>query len=650
MTPRPMRAVLAVVGLLGAWALVVAVVDLLDVAVVEAGWRRGLVLAATVLAAVLGATAVGAARRAPRLAAGSVVGAASVLLVGLSAAGLHGSRWGWFGLYSDSAFRTQMATRYAEHVALVDYGYRDLPAYYPPLVGWLQGRVSDLTGLAGWESVQPVQLVLAGLTPLLAYALWRQVTVPLLAAAVAALTAVWTAHPQKPDEWLVLSCLVPWWLLAVRDTRAPGVPRRPAWLLGVVLGLLLLVHTFYFLPMGVATLLALALDAVRRRRRGTPPRLPWPRSLVIGLVGVAVAAPYWVGAVAARLRLPSDDLQMRFSVPAGNIPPFPVPTDPLGVAGLAGLVWLVVVGGDRWRSGRPADRADRVDRADRADGVDEADRADRDLAGGLALALAGAVLTMGLGALAARHDIGLLTFKTRDLVTALLVTAAVVGAHQVLMRSRRVLPGRVVVAATTLLAVAGAAGAAHHFATHWATGTPALVAQTTRYPDGSFPEGRRGLGTVIPTLFVREGDPAVEEVRDAWRELSPLPIEEAVLVTSRVDLLATTPTYGFLAVKSIYSHPNGQWEARHALLREVAACPDPACAARLLRDNPYDAVDGLVLERDGEELLLRLKVDAFPDRTRSHHVVLPSAVLTGPEFRRRDLGRLTLVAVVPERE
>ncbi len=64
------------------------------------------------------------------------------------------------------------------------------------------------------------------------------------ASAVAALVSIWTAHPQKPDEWLVLSCLLPWWLLAVRDARAPGVRRWPAWRLGVVLGLLLLVHTY----------------------------------------------------------------------------------------------------------------------------------------------------------------------------------------------------------------------------------------------------------------------------------------------------------------------------------------------------------------------------------------------------------------------
>ncbi len=47
---------------------------------------------------------------------------------------------------------------------------------------------------------------------------------------------MWTADPHKPDEWLVLSCLLPWWLLAVRDVRAPRVERWSAWRLGVVLG------------------------------------------------------------------------------------------------------------------------------------------------------------------------------------------------------------------------------------------------------------------------------------------------------------------------------------------------------------------------------------------------------------------------------
>src|SRR3712207_3438029 len=104
---------------------------------------------------------------------------------------------------------------------------------------------------------------------------------------------------------------------------------------------------------------------------------------------------------------------------------------------------------------------------------------------------------------------------------------------------------------------------------------------------------------------------------------------------------------GFVAYKSIYSHPNGRFEDRVALLEEVAACPTSACAARLLRDNDADPVDGLVLQRDGESLVLPFMVDDFPDRTERAEVAFPDRVLEGPEFVRTELGRIVVIALRP---
>ncbi|WP_210648957.1 arabinofuranosyltransferase [Nocardioides sp. SYSU D00065] len=621
------RAALMVLASVVAASCAAAGVAVLDVRVAQSGWRLAVVLGATLSAALVAAALTLLGRRSPRLAAeaGVVLGAA--LLAGLSMAALDGTRWGWYGLFADSAFRTQMATRYAEGVALVDYGYRGLPAYYPPAVGWIQGRVADLTGMPGWAAVRPVQIAVGAAVPVLAYGLWLRVVGAPRAAAVAVLTALWCAHPQKPDEWVVLTCLVPWWLLAVRDVRTPGSPRPRAWALGIVLGLLVLVHTYYFLPLGIATLLALGSD-VLARRRGRSPRLPLPRALGIGAVALLVSSPYWAGAVLARLRLPSDSLQLRYAKPGGNEPVVvPDPWEPVGLAVLCGLAWLAWAAWRRWRGGR-----------------------DDLLAGGLALALAGALATLGVGALLERADVGVLAFKTNDLLEMLLVTCGVLGgAHllgHLLGRVRPGVPRRLASAAAAVAAAVATGTATHHVAVDWATGSPALVANTTRYPDGLRPAGAGDLEQQVPVLFVRADDPPAADVLAGWDRLRPaLPRSRTVLVTSRVDLLATTPVHGFLAFKSIYSHPNGRFEDRVELLREVAACPNPACAAGLLRDNPYDRVDGLVLERAGDQLTLRFMVDDFPDRTRREQVVFPADLFAAPWFERADVGRWTVLAV-----
>ncbi len=621
-----LRSAVLLAAVLCGWAASAWLVDAAGVSVVDPAWRDRLVLVLTTSTAAAAAAVALAARRRPGVAAAAGVAVAGVLLGAAGTAALHGTRWGWSGLYADSSFRTQMATRYAETPALVDYGYRDLPAYYPPAVGWVAGRLAALTGLAGWEAVKPVQLAVGVLVPLAAFLLWRPVVGALPGSAVAGLVTVWTAHPQKPDEWLVLACLLPWWLLVVRDVRAPGVARWPAWRLGLVLGALLLVHTYWFLPFGLATLLALGSDAVGHRRGGAA-RLPLLRALAIGAVGLAVSAVSWVPVVVARLRLPSDDLQLRYSWLDGNDLPLPSPYEPAQVAGIAGLAWLGWAASRRVRG--------------RGDGTGG-------LAGGLGLALAGCVVTLELGALAERAELGFLAFKTQDAVLAVLLTAGVLGAadgcRRLLARFDRAAAHLVPV----VLVAAAAATAAHHLADAWVTGRAALVAQTTRYPDGSVPTGRPGEKPVVGTLFVAADDPSVAEVRAAWRSLRPdLPLADAVLVTSRVDLLATTPVHGFLAYKSIYSHPNGRFADRRALLERVAGCPSSACAARLLRDNPFDAVDGLVLQRDGASLVLPLMVDDFPDRTRRIEVAFPDAVLRGPELSRTELGRVVVLALRP---
>jgi galactan 5-O-arabinofuranosyltransferase len=399
----------------------------------------------------------------------------------------------------------------------------------------------------------------------------------------------------------------------------------------------MLVHTYWFLPFGLATLLAIGYDAVQAHRGRRPaPRLPLRRALAIGAVGLAVSAVSWVPVVVARLRLPSDSLQLRYSHVGGNLPAFPSPFEASEVAGVVGLAWL---GEAAWRRLWRRDLDARTGR----------------LAGALALALAGCLATLGLGVLAERADVGLLAFKTQDALRTVLLSAGVLGSADWLRRSlarhesgQRTRLARGARLLPVVLTAAAAATAAYALADWWVTGRPALVAQTTRYPEGSVPTGDPTQEPYIRVLFVDSSDPSVAAVRSAWRSLRPdVPFSGAVLVTTRVDLLATTPVYGFVAYKSIYSHPNGRFEDRMALLEEVAACPTSTCAARLLRDNDFDPVDGLVLQREGTSLVLPFMVDDFPDRTRRAQVAFPDRVLRGPEFVRTQLGRIVVVALRP---
>jgi galactan 5-O-arabinofuranosyltransferase len=464
--------------------------------------------------------------------------------------------------------------------------------------------------------MKPVTLGLAVLVPVLAFLLWRRVLPEMPAAIVVAVTSLATADLVRPDEWLVLALVVPWFLELVRDLRTPGARRLSVLRHGLVLGALLLVHAYYFVPLALIACLGVVVDVALRRE--------WPlrpaRALAVAAIGLVVASVYWAPMAVSTLRGdPSDNLQRRWSPIGMDVPPLPVPNGVVGAVGLLGVLWVI------WRARRSS----------------------------LALALGTALIATYAfqvgGQLLQPYGVALLPEKSDPLLTTLLLVAGVIGACDLVRlagrRTRRVAVVAVAVVATTALVLP----LLRDFVEHWVTGRPPAAAQQTRYPDGSFPAG----GVPAPgthrhpwAVSSQETDPSTDQVKKVWATLSPLPLgRKTVLVTARADLLATTPTHPFTAWKGIYSHPLGQYDARVELLRRVAACPDPECAHRLLRDNPYDAVDGLVLSITPAGLRLALTRDNFPDAWVLSPIVFRENLFVGPGFTRSDAGSVAVIAV-----
>jgi galactan 5-O-arabinofuranosyltransferase len=554
----------------------------------------------------------------------------SATVSGIAVVALQGTRWSYNALWSDAAFRTEAATRFADSASLADYAYRGLPAYYPPALPWIQGRVAALAGVEAWAVIKPVMLVFALLVPVASYVFWRRVVPDLTAAVVVAFTTLSTADLIKPDEWLVLAVVLPWWLELVRDVRRPGTPRLPAWAHGIVLGGLILFHTFYFLPLTLATAAAVVLDRLTKR----PAPLPLARAVVVAAVGVACATPYWVPLVLVRLHgAVADQEQRRWSSVGFTVPPLPWPVTGLrgigpggaisvvGVIGLAGVVWLVW----RWRSS--------------------------DLARGLAVALAASYVLVVGGQLAQRYGVALLVEKADQLVIALLVTSGVLGAADVVGPARRHLGPRRATAVTLLAVTALALPLLSHYERRWLDGEPVTAAEHTRYPDGSFPTGagaRRPGTTRVPWgVSAAPGSASTDAIERRWTALGGEPLGASdVLLTTRVDLLATTPVHPFIAWKNIYSNPYADFQGRLRLVRRLQSCGSPVCAWRLLRHNPYDVVDGLVLSTSRGQLTIVVTTDNFPNGFIVRRVPLAAGLFEAPYFRRGDVGGVAVIRVL----
>lgn len=577
----------------------------------EPGWRAGVVLA--VVVATFTPLTLRAIRRVPGEAWVLAPGAALLSTAALGA--LHGTAWGFDGLYSDAGFRTEAVTRFAASPDLADYAYRGLSAYYPPMLPWLQGRSADLLGLQGWQVMKPTQIAVCLLIAPLAWLLWRRVLSSVLAAWVAVAVAVLSANPAKPDEWLVLCLVVPWWLEVCRGLRRPEVPRWGAARHGLVLGALLLCHTFFFAPLAVATVLGVLVDLARRR----PVTPHVGTGLRIAAVGLVVAVPTWWHVVVARVAdLPSDDLQRRWSPPGFDVPPHPLPLDPRGIVEAVAVVWLLV-----------ALRRSKV-------------------AAELTLVVLTAYVFMVGGQLLQPRGLAVLPEKASELIEAGFAAAGVLGLRAGWLAWRRWRgPSprlrRIALVALTVVGVLAAGQSLHRGVLG-----PAQASQSMRYPDGSFPAG--GPSPLNPRWHpwgVAPGSagPSVQAVERAWRRLSGSRLSsDDVVLSARADLTAMVPVHAFITWKSIYSHPNGEFARRLRSLRALADCSGPACAHRVLTGRTFGPVDGLVLNTDADGPYITVAVDTFPDGWRKERISLPRRLFRAPYFRTSDTSGALVVA------
>ncbi len=104
---------------------------------------------------------------------GALVGA---FLAAGAALVLSGSRFPPLGVALDQGFRAASVTKYAHTVALVDFAYKGLPAFYPPAYFWVLGRASAWTGIEPYEMLKLGLLGVALAAPLCAVGLWARVT------------------------------------------------------------------------------------------------------------------------------------------------------------------------------------------------------------------------------------------------------------------------------------------------------------------------------------------------------------------------------------------------------------------------------------------------------------------------------------------
>ncbi|MFA5884352.1 MAG: arabinofuranosyltransferase [Acidimicrobiia bacterium] len=578
----------------GAVAATYAIAQLAPTAV--DGNPRVEVVTQVLLALAVGAGAFVVARRFPP----SVAGALVALLTGLFLCGgaavlLNATAFGPLGAVADQGYRTAYLTKFGHGWGLVDYAYKDLPSFYPPLYFWVLGRLSALLGIAPWQMLKIGTLAVAFLVPTGGWLLWRPIVGPRRAAVVVVVTSIAFQEWYVPHLWLAIAVFVPWWLSFVLGVgRAPGRRLgRGGVAVGIVLGAVVALTYWYVLLIGLVQLVGLlAARRIFRHHRRTP-EPPSRRDAALVLGGVAVVTiPYWLPLAVSILTTPgAQPMQNRYFTPDEVSLPFPFLTfDLQGAVLLAGLVSLVATAHRR--------------------------RVSMHLLG-----LLGAAYVLYLvGYLGFLVDNPLDTLRTQGLIEFLLAAGAALGAAD-LWRAATTwqLPTRVDPRAARAVVAVGAVVLVFAFGQHAVRDVPYLEQQR---------------GAQYPTRLI-----------DRFERATGGKYEDAVVLTDVTDLSSFLPTYVFNTSNAHYSHPAALFNDRADLLTRLAGESDPEVFELAFLHNRYDAIDLVALHGGTGGLTYSWLADAFPEGVAQRSLTFPVSSFAGDAFVPLDGSELTLYRV-----
>ena len=475
---------------------------------------------------------------------------------------LSANDFGPFGAALDQSYRTALVTKYAAGWGWVDYAFKGLPVYYPPLTFWLLGRAAALFSIAPWKMLKIDLLATAFLVPVLTWPIWRRLVGAGAAIGAVLATLLLFQSWYRLHSWLGVAVFIPWWLWAVLGVgRSPARSRVELVAASVIGGAL--VCTYYF-PFVLGAIALVPLLVLRRAAASRGVALP-PEDLRragIVLAGSAVlSAPYWAPLLVSVLRNGGQVGFNRFYTAGFVDVRFRFLTfDVIGVVMLFGLASLLVT----------------------------ACRSTVSLA---LLALLGAAFVYYLadyvGVLA---NFPLLSTEANDVADAVLAAGAGIGAVQLWRAAQgsealRARLGRSGIAATAAVV---------------ATVLGFSLAQTAVE---AIPYVAQQRAARVPTALLAD-----------FQRAAGRPVANTVVLTDISDLPAFLPLYVFnwSNVQTPFS-PAGNYQDRTAFLHELSGEQDPTAFAIAMLHNVFDRVD-LVALRPGSSGVFQYTFydDAFP--------------------------------------
>jgi len=510
---------------------------------------------------------------------------------GIVLLGLKNTSYTLNGVSGDQGFQTAQVTKFSSYSGAVDFAYKDLPPFYPPLYFFVLGKTAGLLGIEPYRMLKYGLIATAFILPFLTRKVWFWIQ-PGVFSFAAIFSLLFFQEWYKPFEWLSLVIFIPWWLHFVDGVGVKKNKRNPLWIiLGGLLGAMLFSTYYYWFFIGGISLLIRFLLRATSWADGRDNSKDIRASRVFVLVGTAIfSLPYWGPLVASMWTTGGwVSLQNRYFLAEFNNLRFPfLEFSVTGVIMLAGLVYLL-------QSFRRST-----------------------LSFGLLTLLIAAYAWQVFGYLAFLFQYPLLSFKSRDFVWYVLGLAAVLGVFELMSKVSR------------------SATLRKRWGSVIVGGTVALLLFYGQVIAVNFSDNEL-LPPALETTFPKE---LVSNYKAA---LSNQYLNHVVLGDSGVSELSIyLPVFQFLSWAAVYSHPAGLYNERVDFLQQLSNAENPDWFAAALMNNRYSHIDEIILLPKEDGFIFGYLPENLPERSRTEHIFFPGDLFAPAYFFRKNFGEYVL--------
>jgi hypothetical protein len=201
------------------------------------------------------------------------------------------------GTWEDQAYQIASVTKFACYPGSVDFIYKDLPAFYPPLYFFILGKVAFLLDMEEpWRIVKYGVMGTAFLAPFVSQKLWIPLVGRFVATGIAFMTLT-SIDLYKPYEWISLVMFVPWWLYFVEGFTRNEKPKNILWFVtgGIIGAIIFQTYYYWFFAGGISLLLGIIFPSTSGYGPGEKLAVHrlWEKMQMLFLTAL-FSSPYWL--------------------------------------------------------------------------------------------------------------------------------------------------------------------------------------------------------------------------------------------------------------------------------------------------------------------------------------------------------------------